>query len=182
MASQSKTPFDFEHAEVGQPGPDGTPITAKYINRLGIPTIETRPKPGFRSFTVPLSYLYRRPLVRITSPPNKEPKPPPKSRPAKVAQMLALAHDIQGKLDRGEYKDQAAAAKVCGLSSARVSQLLDLALLAPDIQEEVLFLEAVDGVEPNSERELRRALSSPVWAEQRAVRRRLRPGPEDPLS
>jgi hypothetical protein len=33
-----------------------------------------------------------------------------------------------------------------------VTQLLDLTLLAPDIQEAVLALEAVDGVEPMSER------------------------------
>jgi hypothetical protein len=174
MVQRRKTSFDFENAEVGQPGPDGSPITAKYINRLGIPTIETRPKPGFRSFTVPLSYLYRRPLARITLPPNKEPEPPPKSRPAKVAQMLALAHDVQGKLDRGDYRDHAEAAKSRGLSSARVSQLLELTLLAPDIQEEVLFLEAVDGEEPLAERALHRVVQFPVWSDQRREWRTLR--------
>jgi len=38
---------------------------------------------------------------------------------------------------------------------ARVSQLLDLLMLAPDLQERILDLEAVDGVEPLSERSLR---------------------------
>ena len=42
-----------------------------------------------------------------------------------------------------------------GLKRARVTQLLDLLLLAPDLQVLVLALAAIDGVEPTSERALR---------------------------
>jgi hypothetical protein len=168
MVQRRNTTFDFENAEVGQPGPDGTPITAKYINRLGIPTIETKPRPGFRSVTVPLSYLYRRPLVRITPPPNKEPEKP-KRRPAKVAQMLALAHQVQDALDRGEFKDRARAARKLGCSPARVGQILDLTLFAPDIQAEVLEFEAIDGVEPIGERALSSIVGQPNWNVQRRL-------------
>ncbi|QDE65969.1 hypothetical protein BHS07_02500 [Myxococcus xanthus] len=52
--------------------------------------------------------------------------------------------------------------------SARVTHLLDLQLLAPDIQEEVLFLEAVDGKEPLSERALRVIAHAGAWEAQRA--------------
>lgn len=55
--------------------------------------------------------------------------------PARVAQMLVLTNDPQDNPDRGEYQDQAAAARQMGLSRSRLARLLYLALLAPDIQE-----------------------------------------------
>jgi len=48
-----------------------------------------------------------------------------------------------------------------------VLQLLDLLLLAPDLQDVVLRLEAVDGVEPMSERVLRAVARVGWWTEQR---------------
>ena len=44
---------------------------------------------------------------------------------------------------------------------------MDLTLLAPDIQEQILFAESVDGVEPMSEREMRVAARLTWWAFQR---------------
>jgi hypothetical protein len=47
-------------------------------------------------------------------------------------------------------------------------------LLAPDIQAAILFLEAVDGAEPLSERALREVLGAgESWVGQRAVWRRM---------
>jgi hypothetical protein len=56
-----------------------------------------------------------------------------------------------------------------------MTQILDLTLLAPFVQEEILFLEAVDEVEPESERALRVEAHAAGWAEQTAVRRLCRP-------
>ena len=56
-----------------------------------------------------------------------------------------------------------------GLSRARISQLLDLILLAPDIQERILFTESVDGREPMGERAVRAAVRLEDWATQRAA-------------
>jgi len=81
--------------------------------------------------------------------------------------MLALAHDLQGKLDRGEYPDQATLAAQLGFTRGRLSKLLDLTLLAPDIQEEILHFEAIDGEEPLAERDLYRIARRPSWANQR---------------
>ena len=108
----------------------------------------------------------RRVVLSVTPPP---PKPEPVHRPGKVAQMLALAHHLQRAIDRGDVADRAAVARRLGLTRARVTQLLDLLLLAPDIQMTVLQLEALDGAEPMAERRLRAVAHAGTWAEQRAA-------------
>jgi hypothetical protein len=97
------------------------------------------------------------------------PKPEPVRRPAKVARMLALAHHLQGAIDRGLVADRAAVARKLGLTRARVTHLLDLLLLAPDLQQALLGLEAVDGAEPMSERALRAVAHAGSWVAQRGA-------------
>jgi len=135
--------------------------------RDGTPGVETRTKDGERRLTLPLSAIRRQPVVKITPPPKLEADAATKRRPARVAQMLALANDLQDKLDRGEHQDLASLAKEMGISRSRLTRLLDLALLAPDIQEQVLFLEAVDGKEPVTERALREVVRHMLWSRQR---------------
>ncbi|MBZ4329721.1 MULTISPECIES: hypothetical protein [Myxococcaceae] len=97
-------------------------------------------------------------------------RPPPREaarRPAHVARMLALAHHVESAIARGLVGSAADVAAQLGFTRARVTHLLDLQLLAPDIQEEVLFLEAVDGEEPLSERSLRAIAHAGTWAVQR---------------
>jgi hypothetical protein len=94
------------------------------------------------------------------------PPPEPVRRPARVAVMLALAHKIQDAIDRGVARDRAEVARRLGLTRARLTQLMDLTLLAPNIQEQILFAESVDGVEPLAERSIRALLRTPRWAQQ----------------
>jgi hypothetical protein len=51
--------------------------------------------------------------------------------PSRVALLLALAHSIQRAIDGREIHDPAEAAKWLGLTRARLTQMLDLQLLAP---------------------------------------------------
>ena len=112
--------------------------------------------------------LFRTPSSPVTfTEEEPPPKPEPVRRPAKVARMLALAHHIQNAIDRGVVADRAAVARKLGFTRARITQLLDLLLLAPDIQARVLELEAIDGVEPMSERALRAATHAGAWEAQR---------------
>jgi predicted XRE-type DNA-binding protein len=87
-------------------------------------------------------------------------------KPARVARMLAFAHKLKQAIAAGEYEGQADAARQLGLTRARVSQLMDLTLLAPVIQEEILFLNRVDGIEPVSERKLRPVSQKLNWRDQ----------------
>lgn len=90
-------------------------------------------------------------------------------RPARVAVMLALAHEIVAAITAGRLNDQADAAERLGVTRARITQLLYLQQLAPDIQEHVLFLEAVDGIEPLTERNLRVVTRAKAWMQQRLL-------------
>lgn len=94
---------------------------------------------------------------------SAEAQPEPARRPARVAVTLALAHTIQRAIDRGEIRDQADAARKLGVTPARLTQILDLTLLAPGLQEKVLFLEAVRGIEPFGERVLRSVARAAAW-------------------
>lgn len=120
----------------------------------------------FRVIEKPLFRRKGRTVTLAETPPH--PKREPVRRPAKVAQQLALAHHLQGAIDRGEIADMAAVARKLGLTRARISQLFDLTLIAPDLQARILELEAVDGAEPMSERALRGLARAGTWAEQRA--------------
>lgn len=87
--------------------------------------------------------------------------------PTRVSRQLALAHALEKRVRSGEFADYAEMARSFGLSRARVTQLMDLLLLAPVIQEEILFLECLPGRQPISERELRqRVLRSLDWQQQ----------------
>ena len=67
------------------------------------------------------------------------PKPArPTARIARVSRLLALAHHFQNLLDTGVVRTQMELAALTKLTTARISQIMDLLVLAPDIQEEVL--------------------------------------------
>lgn len=102
----------------------------------------------------------------------KAPQPPVR-RPARVAIALALAHKIEEAITTGKLRDQAEVARRLGMTRARVTQLLDLVLLAPDIQERVLGLELVDAVQPTTERTLRSIAHLRWWHHQREACRYL---------
>lgn len=105
---------------------------------------------------------------------NTPPKTSSRRRPARVAHMLATALRIEKMIERGELRDRADAAVHLGFTRARITQLLALTLLAPDIQEEILFLEVEEGVERITERALRPIAREDEWSVQRALWRKLR--------
>jgi hypothetical protein len=93
---------------------------------------------------------------------------PARRYPARIARQLALAHALRRRLERGEFADFADMARQLAFTRARVTQLMDLLLLAPEVQEEILFLELPPGAQPVSERGLREAVLGTIdWQEQR---------------
>jgi hypothetical protein len=93
---------------------------------------------------------------------------PTRRYPARIARQLALAHALRCRLEPGELADFADMARQLGFTRARVTQLMDLLLLAPEVQEEVLFLELPPDAQPRIERGLREAVLGTIdWQEQR---------------
>jgi hypothetical protein len=86
-----------------------------------------------------------------------------------VARFLSLAYQIDRRIHAGELDDLAHAARVFGLTRARVTQISNLVLLAPAIQEAILALPPVTkGRDPITERNLRPIVAAPVWGRQAA--------------
>lgn len=91
-------------------------------------------------------------------------------QPARVARLLALAHRLDHMVRSGQVADYAEIAELAGVTRARVSQLTNLLLLAPDIQEAVLdMLRPATGREPVGEQHLRPITLEPDWRVQRAM-------------
>lgn len=88
-------------------------------------------------------------------------------RPAAVAVRLAQALSWHEAVQGGRYPSFAALARAEGIAPQRLTQILDLTMLAPEIQEAVLFLESEDGVEPISERAVRVIAADVDWSKQR---------------
>jgi len=61
---------------------------------------------------------------------------PPPIRPPRIATLMALAIHMDQLLRDGHVKDQLELAKLAGVTRARVTQVMGLLELAPDIQEQ----------------------------------------------
>lgn len=91
-----------------------------------------------------------------------------KERLPRVTQVLALAIQFQNMIAQGDAKDYADLARLGGLCRERVSQIMRLGYLAPDIQVELLYLPpTATGRFPISETSVRKIASLLCWTEQR---------------
>jgi hypothetical protein len=114
-----------------------------------------------------------KPSVRaIDRPANKQPREDVGrcrfDRYPRIVQVVALAIHFQDMLDRGEIGNYADLARLGCISRERVSQVMMLAWLAPDIQQQVLGLPKTPGGRfPVSETALRTIARIASWAEQR---------------
>ncbi len=86
----------------------------------------------------------------------------------KITRLLVLGHHFERLVRDGVVKDYAEIARLTGLTRARVTQIVNLRLLAPDIQEAILDVPRVmKGSDPITERQLREIISEVDWSEQR---------------
>ena len=94
----------------------------------------------------------------------------PQGRIPRVARLLALAIRMEELIDSGRVGCYADAARLAHVTRARMTQIINLTLLAPDIQEAVLFLDPVTkGRDPVTERDLRPITAELNWTKQREL-------------
>lgn len=91
-----------------------------------------------------------------------QPEQPTPGRLPRITKMMALAIRLDHLIKTGQVTDQAELARVGHVSRARLSQILDLNLLAPKIQESVLL-----GSAPRLlEKELHAIVRNYCWEQQ----------------
>lgn len=89
-------------------------------------------------------------------------------RTPRVAKLMALAIRFDRLLQDGVVADQSELARLAHVTQPRMTQIMNLLHLAPDIQEEILHLPAVtNGRDWITERHLRPITSVFAWSEQR---------------
>ena len=91
-------------------------------------------------------------------------------RVPRVARLLALAHRFEKLIRDGDVRNYAELARLGHVTRARLSQVMNLLNLAPDIQEAILLLPPVThGQDPIYERQLRPIVAALDWRKQRKM-------------
>lgn len=96
--------------------------------------------------------------------------PPPVGRIPRISRLMALAIRLDQMLRDGVVANQAELARLGHVTRARMTQILNLLNLAPDIQEALLFLPSIpQGREPPWEHLLRKLTGQLDWHQQRRM-------------
>jgi hypothetical protein len=103
-------------------------------------------------------------------PPDQVPAAGGPSRIPRITRLMALAIKFEAMVENGEVRDYADLAQLGYVTRARMTQIMNLLLLAPEIQEGIL-----DGLSSAAlpERQLRQVLTTVDWTEQRTILRTL---------
>jgi hypothetical protein len=80
---------------------------------------------------------------------------------------MALAIKFQDMVDRGEVRDYADLARLGYVTRARITQIMNLLMLAPDLQEKIIGLGVASERTIFAERQVRSVLKSVLWDCQR---------------
>ena len=93
---------------------------------------------------------------------------PAPGRVPRIARLMALALRFDEYLRTGQVANHAALAELGHVSRARISQIMNLLHLAPDIQEAILFLpRTLQGRDPIHLRQLQPIAAILDWPKQR---------------
>jgi hypothetical protein len=98
------------------------------------------------------------------------PVPAPQPGVPRVSKLMALAIRFDQLIQDGAVEDQAQLARVGHVTRARLTQIMNLLNLAPDIQEAILTLPAPEaGRDPVTEKQLRPVAAELEWRKQRRM-------------
>jgi hypothetical protein len=91
----------------------------------------------------------------------------------RIARLMALAIRFEGLLRDQAFQDYAELAQLGRVTRARMTQIMKLLDLAPDLQEQILFLPNIQGL---NERNLRPIVGRIDWDEQRRMLQKITDG------
>jgi hypothetical protein len=111
---------------------------------------------------------------RRVAPATTEPKPVEPGRVPRISRLMAVAIRLDGLLRTGEVSDIPELARLGHVTQPRMSQILNLTLLAPDIQEELLFLPRVTAGKSAIHEKMLRPITAEIdWSCQRDMWRKM---------
>lgn len=114
---------------------------------------------------------------------KSEPLPVEAGRLPRISRLMALAIRLEQLLITGEVSDVMDLARLGHVTQPRMSQILNLTLLAPDIQEELLDLPRVTAGKPTIHEKTLRPIAAKIdWNQQREMWRQLHASSRSPLS
>jgi hypothetical protein len=91
-------------------------------------------------------------------------------RVPRISRLMALAIRFDRLIRESVASDQSELARLAHVTQPRMTQIMNLLHLAPDIQEELLFLPLVlEGNDPIHEKMLRPIAAEVGWARQRGM-------------
>ena len=111
----------------------------------------------------------KRPRAETNTTPAPSQCPPVTAgRVPRIARLMALALRFERLLRSGAVRDYAGLARLGRVSRARITQVMNLLHLAPDLQEEILFLAPVlKGRDPIHLENLQALIALLDWQSQR---------------
>lgn len=110
---------------------------------------------------------------RITDP-SSERNQMPSGRVPRISRLMSLAIRFDRLIQDGIVSDQSELARLAHVTQPRMTQIMNLLHLAPDIQEALLFLpRTTSGRDPIHEKMLRRVCTEFSWQKQRVAFREL---------
>ena len=136
-------------------------------NKHPVITVTTQPEDGAVQVEVAISLRPRRPKAS----PDAQIAPladlPGPHRIPRITRLMALAIKFEAMVERGDVRDYADLARLGYVSRARITQIMNLLLLAPNIQERILLLSDDCGMHPHlTEPAVRRIAATPFWPDQ----------------
>ena len=94
-------------------------------------------------------------------------KEQPEGRVPRISKLMALAIRYEQMLNDGVVQSQTELAELLHVSQPRMTQIMNLLHLAPEIQEEILFFsEVTAGAVRSTERDLREVVAHCNWNDQ----------------
>jgi hypothetical protein len=113
---------------------------------------------------------------RITDP-SSERNQMPSGRIPRISRLMSLAIRFDRLIQDGVVSDQSELARLAHVTQPRMTQIMNLLHLAPDIQEVLLFLPRVtSGRDPIHEKMLRPISAETSWKQQRQLWEEVRLG------
>jgi hypothetical protein len=102
---------------------------------------------------------------------NTDPKPDvPAGRIPRISKLMALAIRYDRLIREGVVRDQSELARLANVSQPRMTQIMRLLSLAPDIQEALLFLPRVVRGKPTIHEKMLRPMAAEMdWGRQRRM-------------